>query len=131
MRRLKTLYTWFDSRLQLGESIKEMALHPVPNKTASWWYVFGSAAFVLLMLQIVTGILLGYVNQRKQYPCNNLKHKQHEGSTSKHVPPTGCLIGDRVESHLFDGLAELQSAIEPGVESLQPAHGDPPFAFSI
>jgi hypothetical protein len=28
MRRLKTLYTWFDSRLQLGEPIKEMALHP-------------------------------------------------------------------------------------------------------
>ncbi len=44
MRRLKALYTWFDSRLQLGEPIKEMALHPVPNKTASWWYVFGSAA---------------------------------------------------------------------------------------
>src|ERR1700693_4480920 len=58
MRRLKALYTWFDSRLQLGEPIKEMALHPVPNKTASWWYVFGSAAFVLLMLQIATGILL-------------------------------------------------------------------------
>jgi ubiquinol-cytochrome c reductase cytochrome b subunit len=38
-----------------------MALHPVPNKTASWWYVFGSAAFVLLMLQIVTGILLALV----------------------------------------------------------------------
>src|ERR1700675_1686162 len=61
MRRLKTLYTWFDSRLQLGEPIKEMALHPVPNKTASWWYVLGSAAFVLLMLQIVTGILLALV----------------------------------------------------------------------
>src|SRR6202522_2688533 len=61
MRRLKALYTWFDSRLQLGEPIKEMALHPVPNKTASWWYVFGSAAFVLLMLQIVTGILLALV----------------------------------------------------------------------
>src|SRR6201993_520643 len=61
MRRLKALYTWFDSRLQLGEPIKEMALHPVPNKTASWWYVFGSAAFVLLMLQIATGILLGLV----------------------------------------------------------------------
>jgi ubiquinol-cytochrome c reductase cytochrome b subunit len=38
-----------------------MALHPVPNKIASWWYVFGSAAFVLLMLQIVTGILLALV----------------------------------------------------------------------
>ena len=37
MHRLKALYTWFDSRLQLGEPIKEMALHPVPNKTASWW----------------------------------------------------------------------------------------------
>ena len=61
MRRLKALYTWFDSRLQLGAPIKEMALHPVPNKTASWWYVFGSAAFVLLMLQIVTGILLALV----------------------------------------------------------------------
>src|ERR1700722_15431225 len=61
MRRLKALYTWFDSRLQLGEPIKEMALHPVPNKTASWWYVFGSAAFVLLMLQFVTGILLALV----------------------------------------------------------------------
>src|ERR1700681_231477 len=61
MRRLKALYTWFDSRLQLGEPIKDMALHPVPNRTASWWYVFGSAAFVLLMLQIVTGILLALV----------------------------------------------------------------------
>src|SRR5246500_1545538 len=61
MRRLKALYTWFDSRLQLGGPVKEMALHPVPNKTASWWYVFGSASFVLLMLQIVTGILLAIV----------------------------------------------------------------------
>src|SRR5271169_4401632 len=61
MRRMKALYTWFDSRLQLGEPIKEMALHPVPNKTASWWYVFGSAAFVLLILQIVTGVLLALV----------------------------------------------------------------------
>src|SRR6201994_343037 len=61
MRRLKDLYTWFDSRLQLGEPIKEMALHPVPRNTASWWYIFGSAAFALLMLQIVTGILLALV----------------------------------------------------------------------
>src|SRR6202451_3534182 len=61
MRRLKALYTWFDSRLQLGEPIKEMALHPATNKTASWWYVLWSAAFVLLMLQIVTGILLAIV----------------------------------------------------------------------
>ncbi|HEY9136920.1 MAG TPA: cytochrome b N-terminal domain-containing protein, partial [Terriglobus sp.] len=30
-------------------------------KTASWWYVFGSASFVLLILQVVTGILLALV----------------------------------------------------------------------
>src|SRR5260370_28704468 len=61
MRWLKAFYSGTDGRLQLGEPIKEMALHRVANKTASWWYVFGSAAFVLLMLQIVTGILLALV----------------------------------------------------------------------
>ena len=41
--------------------VKEAALHPVPRNTASWWYVFGSAAFTLLFLQIFTGILLALV----------------------------------------------------------------------
>jgi len=61
MRRLKQIYGWLDRRLQLAEPLTEMAVHPIPNKTASWWYVFGSAAFALLMLQIVTGILLALV----------------------------------------------------------------------
>ena len=29
--------------------IKDAVLHPVPKSTASWWYVFGSAACVLLL----------------------------------------------------------------------------------
>ena len=61
MRWVKTAYDWLELRLQLEAPIKEAALHPVPRKTASWWYVFGSAAFTLLLLQVVTGILLSIV----------------------------------------------------------------------
>src|ERR1700723_1008569 len=57
----KQVYDWLEHRLQLEGPIKHEIMHPVPRKTASWWYVFGSASFVLLMLQIVTGILLGLV----------------------------------------------------------------------
>ena len=32
--------------------------HPVPRQTASWFYVFGSAALTVFVLQLVTGILL-------------------------------------------------------------------------
>src|ERR1700743_1949555 len=61
MSRIKKLYNWFEMRLQLEGPVKDAALHPVPTKAASWWYVFGSAATTLLMLQIVTGILLALV----------------------------------------------------------------------
>ncbi|MFY9689554.1 MAG: cytochrome b N-terminal domain-containing protein [Candidatus Acidiferrales bacterium] len=52
---------WLDARLQLGSSIRETAQHAVPRETASWFYVFGSAAFVVFLLQIVTGILLALI----------------------------------------------------------------------
>jgi len=52
---------WFDQRLQLAAPIREAAEHRIPRKTASWWYVFGSAALTVFMLQIVTGILLALV----------------------------------------------------------------------
>jgi ubiquinol-cytochrome c reductase cytochrome b subunit len=61
MDRLKQLYDWLEFRLRLTKPIEEAVTHPVPKNTASWWYVFGSASFVLLMLQIVTGILLALV----------------------------------------------------------------------
>ena len=61
MSRIKQLYNWFEMRLQLEGPVKDAALHPVPTKAASWWYVFGSAAATLLMLQIVTGILLALI----------------------------------------------------------------------
>jgi ubiquinol-cytochrome c reductase cytochrome b subunit len=61
MRLTKSIGEWLDARLQLGSSIRETMEHPVPRETASWFYVFGSAAFVVFMLQIVTGILLALI----------------------------------------------------------------------
>jgi ubiquinol-cytochrome c reductase cytochrome b subunit len=55
------LYHWFDRRLGLAKPITEAAEHPIPANTSSWWYVFGSAATVILVLQVVTGILLALV----------------------------------------------------------------------
>src|SRR5262244_1210113 len=61
MRLLTRIAQWFDQRLQLAAPVREIAEHPVPRSTASWWYVFGSAALVVFVLQIVTGILLALI----------------------------------------------------------------------
>jgi ubiquinol-cytochrome c reductase cytochrome b subunit len=61
MRLIKTVGDWLDARLQVGAVIQETAEHSVPRETASWFYVFGSAAFVVFMLQIVTGIMLALI----------------------------------------------------------------------
>jgi ubiquinol-cytochrome c reductase cytochrome b subunit len=52
---------WIELRTGLIKQAGEMADHPTPSSSASWWYVFGSGAMVLLMLQVVTGILLAMV----------------------------------------------------------------------
>jgi hypothetical protein len=46
MRLIAKIGDWFDARLQLAAPIREAVEHPVPKNTASWWYVFGSAALV-------------------------------------------------------------------------------------
>jgi ubiquinol-cytochrome c reductase cytochrome b subunit len=61
MRLIELIGNWLDARLQVGASIRETAEHPVPREAASWFYVFGSAAFVVFMLQIVTGIMLALI----------------------------------------------------------------------
>ncbi len=60
MRLASRIGAWFDARLQMKDGIKEIMSHPVPSRTASWYYVFGSAAFVILILQVVTGVLLAF-----------------------------------------------------------------------
>ncbi len=61
MRLIAAVAEWLDHRLQLAGPIREAAEHQVPRNTASWWYVFGSAALVVFILQFVTGILLAMV----------------------------------------------------------------------
>jgi ubiquinol-cytochrome c reductase cytochrome b subunit len=58
---IQTIGAWFDRRLQIAAPIREMAEHRVPRNAASWWYVFGTAALTVFVLQIVTGILLALV----------------------------------------------------------------------
>jgi ubiquinol-cytochrome c reductase cytochrome b subunit len=59
--RLADIGAWFEERLGLGAPLKASATHPVPRDTASWFYVFGSAAVVCLIIQIVTGVCLATV----------------------------------------------------------------------
>jgi ubiquinol-cytochrome c reductase cytochrome b subunit len=61
VRLIKQVGEWLDQRLQLGAPIKETLEHPVPRDTASWFYVFGSAALTILLFQVVTGILLALI----------------------------------------------------------------------
>ena len=55
------IFQWFEKRTGLLKPLEEMARHPTPSSAASWWYVFGSAAMVLLIMQVMTGILLALV----------------------------------------------------------------------
>jgi len=79
MSRLKQIGEWFDERLQLGGAIRDAMSHPVPRKSASWWYVFGSAALTIFGLQVVTGILLAltYVPSAAE-AWNSLQYLNHQ-----------------------------------------------------
>jgi ubiquinol-cytochrome c reductase cytochrome b subunit len=61
MRLIAKIGAWFDQRLQLSVPIRETMQHRVPTRTASWAYVFGSAAMTAFGLQLATGILLALV----------------------------------------------------------------------
>jgi ubiquinol-cytochrome c reductase cytochrome b subunit len=54
-------YVWLERRLGLIKPMIAAATHPTPSSNASWLYVFGSAATVLLIMQVMTGILLALV----------------------------------------------------------------------
>jgi ubiquinol-cytochrome c reductase cytochrome b subunit len=61
MRLMQSIGEWLDARVQLAGPIRETMEHRVPRDTASFFYVFGSAALTVFALQLVTGILLAIV----------------------------------------------------------------------
>ncbi|HEY3253676.1 MAG TPA: cytochrome b N-terminal domain-containing protein [Polyangiaceae bacterium] len=58
MRLIARVGQWLEERLQVKAGLLSTLRHPVPRRTASWFYVFGSAALTIFGLQVVTGILL-------------------------------------------------------------------------
>jgi ubiquinol-cytochrome c reductase cytochrome b subunit len=69
---------WFDERLQLAKPMKEVMQHPVPRRSASWFYVFGSAALTLFILQLVTGILLALIYVPSAGEAWNVLHELNQ-----------------------------------------------------
>jgi len=61
MRLIRQIGEWFDERLQLAAPLRETMEHPVPRETASWFYVFGSGALAVFVMQIITGIMLAVI----------------------------------------------------------------------
>jgi ubiquinol-cytochrome c reductase cytochrome b subunit len=59
--QLPSIGRWVEERAGLGEAMTPVMDHPVPRRTASWWYTFGSATLALFVLQIATGICLAFV----------------------------------------------------------------------
>lgn len=61
MSRLARIGDWFGMRLKLGPFLEATATHRVPRNSSSWFYVFGSAALTVFIIQIFTGIMLALI----------------------------------------------------------------------
>ncbi len=61
LNMLRRIALWIDKRLHLSELFAATAGHPVPASSASWFYVFGSGTLLCFVIQIITGICLGFV----------------------------------------------------------------------
>src|SRR2546425_12521447 len=100
---------WFDKRLQLAAPIRDAAEHPVPRNTASWFYVFGSAALTVFLLQLVTGILLAliYVPSAGE-AWSSLQALNHQGTPGWFIPAMhgwgSKFLGGHVPIHMAQGF---------------------------
>jgi len=53
------VWGWIDDRIGISEMIGPSMKHLVPHD-AGWWYVFGSATMLALIVQIVSGVALSF-----------------------------------------------------------------------
>ena len=49
---------WFNKRFPMDKMLREHITEYYASKNLNWWYVFGSLALVVLIIQLVTGIFL-------------------------------------------------------------------------
>ena len=56
-----SVFNWVDDRVHVRKVWESTAGHLVPQSAGSWFYVFGSATLLCLMMQLVTGTLLALV----------------------------------------------------------------------
>ncbi|GAA4279644.1 cytochrome b N-terminal domain-containing protein [Gaetbulibacter aestuarii] len=61
-KRLKKIWKWLDDRGGLSDLMKPLTTHLVPPES-KWNYVWGSATLFCLILQVITGITLGFLYQ--------------------------------------------------------------------
>ena len=52
------LMKWIDDRFPLTETMEQHVTKYYASKNFNWWYVFGVLAFVVLAIQLITGIFL-------------------------------------------------------------------------
>ncbi len=49
---------WIDDRFPFTETLKYHATEYYASKNFNWWYIFGVLAFVMLAIQLITGVFL-------------------------------------------------------------------------
>ncbi len=57
---MKGIWSMLDDRLGISSAIMPIITHPVP-RDVNWWYVFGSAALVAFIMQVITGVALAFI----------------------------------------------------------------------
>ena len=60
---LRKVALWVEDRVHVTKIWNATAGHMIPKSAASWFYVFGSATMLCLMVQILTGICLALIYQ--------------------------------------------------------------------